>query len=125
MVYLDFEKPIEDLEKELQKLKDVAIKSKVDVGPSIKQLEDKILETKKKIYSELSPWQKVQLSRHADRPYTLDYINYLTGNTFFELHGDRTVKDDKAMVGGWGEVDGKTFMFIGQQEIIAGQKCHT
>jgi len=116
MNLLDFEKPIEELEKELQKLKDVATKSKVDVSPSIKQLEDKILDTKKKIYSELSPWQKVQLSRHADRPYTLDYINYLTNNTFFELHGDRTVKDDKAMVGGWGEVEGKTFMFIGQQK---------
>lgn len=116
MTYLDFEKPVEDLEKELQKLKDVAVKSKVDVGPSIKQIEDKILETKKKIYAELTPWQKVQLSRHQDRPYTLDYINYLTNNTFFELHGDRTVKDDKAMVGGWGEVDGKTFMFIGQQK---------
>jgi len=116
MTYLDFEKPIEELEKELQKLKDVAAKSKVDVSPSIKQLEDKILDTKKKIYAELSPWQKVQLSRHTDRPYTLDYINYLTNNTFFELHGDRTVKDDKAMVGGWGEVEGKTFMFIGQQK---------
>ncbi len=116
MTYLDFEKPIEDLEKELQKLKDVATKSKVDVSPSIKQMEDKILETKKKIYSELTPWQKVQLSRHAERPYTLDYINSLTNNTFFELHGDRTVKDDKAMIGGWGEVDGKTFMFIGQQK---------
>ncbi len=116
MTYLDFEKPIEDLEKELQKLNDVAAKSKVDVSPSIKQLEDKILETKKKIYSELTPWQRVQLSRHADRPYTLDYINYLTNNSFFELHGDRTVKDDKAMIGGWAEVDGKTFMFIGQQK---------
>lgn len=116
MTYLDFEKPIEDLEKELQKLKDVAVKSKVDVSPSIKQLEDKILDTKKQIYSELTPWQRVQLSRHPERPYTLDYINYLTNNTFFELHGDRTVKDDKAMVGGWGEVEGKTFMFIGQQK---------
>jgi acetyl-CoA carboxylase carboxyl transferase subunit alpha len=116
MTYLDFEKPIEDLEKELHKLNDVAAKSKVDVSPSIKQLEDKILETRKKIYSELTPWQKVQLSRHPERPYTLDYINYLTNNTFFELHGDRTVKDDKAMIGGWGDVDGKTFMFIGQQK---------
>lgn len=116
MTYLDFEKPIENLEKELQKLKDVAVKSKVDVSSSIKQLEDKILETKKEIYSNLSPWQKVQLSRHQDRPYTLEYINHITNNTFFELHGDRTVKDDKAMVGGWGEVDGKTFMFIGQQK---------
>jgi acetyl-CoA carboxylase carboxyl transferase subunit alpha len=116
MTYLDFEKPVEDLEKELQKLKDVAVKSKVDVSPSIKQLEEKILETKKQIYAELTPWQRVQLSRHPERPYTLDYINYLTNNTFFELHGDRTVKDDKAMVGGWGEVEGKTFMFIGQQK---------
>jgi len=116
MTYLDFEKPIEDLEKELQKLKDVATKSKVDVTPSLEKIEEKILETKKKIYSGLSPWQRVQLSRHADRPYTLEYINYLTNNTFFELHGDRTVKDDKAMIGGFGEVDGKTIMFIGQQK---------
>ncbi|MGZ3867001.1 MAG: acetyl-CoA carboxylase carboxyltransferase subunit alpha [Bacteroidia bacterium] len=116
MAYLDFEKPIEDLEKELQKLNEVAAKSKVDVSPSIKKIEEKILETKHKIYSELTPWQRVQLSRHQDRPYTLDYINYLAGNTFFELHGDRTVKDDKAMVGGFGEVDGQTIMFIGQQK---------
>lgn len=116
MAYLDFEKPIEELEKELQKLQEVAAKSKVDVSPSIKKIEEKILETKHKIYSELTPWQRVQLSRHQDRPYTLDYINYLAGNTFFELHGDRTVKDDKAMVGGFGEVDGQTIMFIGQQK---------
>ena len=116
MTYLDFEKPIEDLEKELQKLKDVATKSKVDVSPSLTKIEEKILETKNKIYSGLTPWQRVQLSRHPERPYTLEYINYLTNNTFFELHGDRTVKDDKAMVGGFGEVDGKTFMFIGQQK---------
>ena len=116
MTYLDFEKPIEDLEKELQKLKDVATKSKVDVTPSLAKIEEKILETKTKIYSGLTPWQRVQLSRHADRPYTLEYINYLTNNTFFELHGDRTVKDDKAMIGGFGEVDGKTIMFIGQQK---------
>lgn len=116
MTYLDFEKPIEDLEKELQKLKDVATKSKVDVSPSIAKLEEKILETKTKIYSELTPWQRVQLSRHSDRPYALDYINFLTHNNFFELHGDRTVKDDKAMIGGFGEIDGKTVMFIGQQK---------
>src|SRR5438552_3305624 len=116
MIYLDFEKPIEELEKELQKLKEIAVKSKVDIGPSVLQLEEKILSTKKSIYSNLTPWQKVQLSRHADRPYTLEYIKYLTNNTFFELHGDRTVKDDKAMVGGFGEVNGKTIMFIGQQK---------
>src|ERR1700751_3568864 len=116
MTYLDFEKPIEDLEKELQKLKDVAAKSKVDVTSSITKIEEKILETKHKIYSGLTPWQRVQLSRHPERPYTLEYINFLTNNTFFELHGDRTVKDDKAMIGGFGEVDGKTIMFIGQQK---------
>src|SRR6201987_1571803 len=116
MTYLDFEKPIEDLEKELQKLKDVAAKSKVDVTSSITKIEEKILETKHKIYSGLTPWQRVQLSRHPERPYTLEYINFLTNNTFFELHGDRTVKDDKAMVGGFGEVDGQTIMFIGQQK---------
>jgi acetyl-CoA carboxylase carboxyl transferase subunit alpha len=116
MTYLDFEKPIEDLEKELQKLKDVATKSKVDVTPSITKIEEKILETKHKIYSGLTPWQRVQLSRHPERPYTLEYINFLTNNTFFELHGDRTVKDDKAMVGGFGEVDGRSIMFIGQQK---------
>src|ERR1700739_701232 len=114
--YLDFEKPIEELEKELQKLKDVATKSKVDVSSSIKQMEDKIQETKVHIYSSLTPWQRVQLSRHPERPYTLDYINTLTAGNFIELHGDRTVKDDKAMVGGFGDIDGKTFMLIGQQK---------
>jgi acetyl-CoA carboxylase carboxyl transferase subunit alpha len=116
MTYLDFEKPIEDLEKELQKLKDVATKSKVDVSSSIKQMEDKIQETKVQLYSSLTPWQRVQLSRHPERPYTLDYINTLTGGNFIELHGDRTVKDDKAMVGGFGDIDGKTYMLIGQQK---------
>jgi len=116
MSYLDFEKPIEDLEKELQKLKDVATKSKVDVSSSIKEMEGKINDTKTQIYSSLTAWQKVQLSRHPDRPYSLDYINALTNGNFIELHGDRTVKDDKAMVGGLGDIDGKTFMFIGQQK---------
>lgn len=116
MTYLDFEKPIEDLEKELQKLKDIATKSKVNVGASIKQMEEKIQETKVQLYSSLTAWQKVQLSRHPERPYTLDYINNLTNGNFIELHGDRTVKDDKAMVGGLGDIDGKTYMLIGQQK---------
>ncbi len=116
MTYLEFEKPIEELEKELQKLKDVATKSKVDVSSSIKQIEDKIQETKVQLYSSLTPWQRVQLSRHPERPYTLDYINTLTNGNFIELHGDRTVKDDKAMVGGLGDIDGKTYMLIGQQK---------
>jgi acetyl-CoA carboxylase carboxyl transferase subunit alpha len=114
--YLDFEKPIEELEKELQKLKDIATKSKVDVSSSIKQIEDKIKDTKTQLYTSLTPWQRVQLSRHPDRPYTLDYINVLTNGNFIELHGDRTVKDDKAMVGGFGDIDGKTYMLIGQQK---------
>src|ERR1700733_10691052 len=114
--YLDFEKPIEELEKELQKLKDIATKSKVDVSSSIKQIEDKIKDTKNELYTSLTPWQRVQLSRHPDRPYTLDYINILTNGNFIELHGDRTVKDDKAMVGGFGDIDGKTYMLIGQQK---------
>jgi acetyl-CoA carboxylase carboxyl transferase subunit alpha len=71
---------------------------------------------RKEIYSNLTPWQKVQVSRHPERPYTLAYINALTGGEFVELHGDRTVRDDKAMVGGFGSIDGKTFMFIGQQK---------
>src|ERR1700752_2122283 len=114
--YLDFEKPIEELEKELQKLKDIATKSKVDVSSSIKQIEDKIKDTKNQLYTSLTPWQRVQLSRHPDRPYTLDYINILTNGNFIELHGDRTVKDDKAMIGGFGDIDGKTYMLIGQQK---------
>ena len=116
MTYLDFEKPIEDLEKELEKLTDVATKSKVDVSKSLADLEGKIKEKIEEIYSNLTPWQRVQVSRHPERPYTLDYIEFLTNKTFIELHGDRTVADDKAMVGGFGDVDGQTVMFIGQQK---------
>ncbi len=118
MTYLDFEKPIEELEKELAKLKDVAEKSKVDVTKSVAELEEKIITTRKEIYTNLTAWQRVQVSRHPERPYTLAYIEYLSKGTFFELHGDRTVKDDKAMVGGFGEIDGRTVMFVGQQKGI-------
>ncbi len=118
MVYLDFEKPIQELQEELAKLKEVAEKSKVDVSKSVLELEEKITNTRKEIYSKLSSWQKVQVSRHPERPYTLAYIEYLSKGTFMELHGDRTVADDKAMVGGFGELDGQTVMFIGQQKGI-------
>ncbi|MCD6068491.1 MAG: acetyl-CoA carboxylase, carboxyl transferase, alpha subunit [Bacteroidetes bacterium] len=118
MAYLDFEKPIEDLEKELEKLREVAEKSKVDVSKSVEELEAKILEEKTRLYTNLTPWQRVMVSRHPERPYTLAYIEYLTKGTFMELHGDRTVGDDKAMVGGFGEMDGRTVMFIGQQKGI-------
>jgi acetyl-CoA carboxylase carboxyl transferase subunit alpha len=118
MSYLEFEKPIEELEKELAKLKEVAQKSKVDVSKSLAELESKILDEKVRIYSNLTPWQRVMVSRHPERPYTLAYIDYISKGTFMELHGDRTVWDDKAMVGGFGDLDGRTVMFIGQQKGI-------
>jgi acetyl-CoA carboxylase carboxyl transferase subunit alpha len=116
MNYLDFEKPIEELSEQIEKLKQVAAKNKVDVSASIRQLEEKIKAKKVEVYSKLTPWQRVQLSRHPDRPYTLDYINAITEGNFTEFAGDRFVKDDKAMVGGFGTVDGRTIMFIGQQK---------
>jgi acetyl-CoA carboxylase carboxyl transferase subunit alpha len=118
MTFLDFEKPIADLIEQMDKLKQVAEKSKVDVSASLVELEEKIKEARKQIFSNLTPWQRVQVSRHPDRPYTLAYINAVTNNTFIELHGDRTVKDDKAMVGGFGSINGRTVMFIGQQKGI-------
>lgn len=118
MTYLDFEKPIQDLEGELIKLKEVASKSKVDLAEKIIELENHIKDKTKELYSNLTAWQRVQVSRHPERPYTLAYINSVSNNTFIELHGDRTVGDDKAMVGGFGEVDGQTVMFIGQQKGI-------
>ncbi len=118
MNYLDFEKPIEELHEQLEKVKQVAEKSGVDVSKTIEDIEEKIKKAQAEIYGNLTPWQRVQVSRHPDRPYTLAYIDYLTDGTFMELHGDRTVKDDKAMVGGFGSIDGKTVMFIGQQKGI-------
>lgn len=126
---LDFEKPIEELVEQLQKAKQIGAKGKINTDKLVNALEKKIDETKKDIYSNLTAWQKVQLSRHPERPYSLDYINALTGGNFIELFGDRNVKDDKAMIGGFGMLpayrndgsaaagrDGKTIMFIGQQK---------
>jgi acetyl-CoA carboxylase carboxyl transferase subunit alpha len=118
MTYLDFEKPIQDMEEELIKLKEVASKSKVDLADKIKELEEHMNEKTKELYSNLTAWQCVQVSRHPERPYTLAYIDSISSKTFIELHGDRTVGDDKAMVGGFGEIDGQTVMFIGQQKGI-------
>jgi acetyl-CoA carboxylase carboxyl transferase subunit alpha len=118
MTYLDFEKPIQDLEAEVIKLKEVASKSKVDLSDKIRELETHILGKIREIYSDLTPWQRVQVSRHPERPYTLAYIDFISNKTFMELHGDRTVADDKAMVGGFGEIEGQTVMFIGQQKGI-------
>lgn len=118
MTYLDFEKPIADLKEELEKVKQVADKSGVDVSNTVKELEQKIEETTRNIYSNLTAWQRVQVSRHPDRPYTLAHINAISDNTFIEIHGDRHVADDKAMVGGFGLINGETVMFVGQQKGI-------
>lgn len=115
---LDFEEPIAELQEQLEKTIQISQKSNVDVSKTVKELEKKIKETRKEIFDNLTPWQRVQVSRHPDRPYTLAYINALTDNTFIEMHGDRTVKDDKAMIGGFGMMDGESIMFIGQQKGI-------
>ena len=112
---LDFEKPIIELEKKLNQMKEIAAKNGKSLDSEALSLEDKITELKKEIFSNLTRWQKVQLSRHQNRPYFLDYIYKIT-NEFIELHGDRVAKDDKAMVGGIGEIDGKSVMLIGQQK---------
>lgn len=114
--YLEFEKPIEEIHEQITQTLEIGDKGQVDIQPTLKELETKLTSTTKNIFKKLTPWQKVQLSRHPNRPYTLDYINAITDGNFIELHGDRNVKDDKAMVGGFGEVDGKTYMFIGQQK---------
>ncbi len=115
MSTFDFEKPIAELEEQLEKAQQIAEKGKVDMSASMKELEDNILKTKKEIYSHLTGWQKVQISRHPDRPYTLDYIRGVFDD-FIEMHGDRNVKDDKAMIGGIGSIDGKSYFVIGQQK---------
>lgn len=116
MVLLDFEEKIGELLEQLQKAKEIGEQSGVDVSKTISDLNQKLEKTRKEIYDNLTPWQRVQVSRHPERPYTLAYINYLTNGEFIELHGDRHVKDDKAMVGGFGSIDGKTVMFIGHQK---------
>ncbi|MFD1628805.1 acetyl-CoA carboxylase carboxyltransferase subunit alpha [Pseudopedobacter beijingensis] len=113
----DFEKPIADLQQQVEKVKQVAEKTKVDMSATLKELEEKIEVTKKEIYSNLTGWQQVQISRHPERPYTLQYIEEICDD-FIELHGDRTVKDDKAIVGGFGTINGETVMIIGHQKGI-------
>ena len=118
MEYLDFELPIKELEDQLDKCQIIGAESNVDVTATCKQIEKKLEETKRKIYKNLTAWQRVQLSRHPNRPYTLEHITNLTKGTFLELFGDRNFKDDKAMVGGLGKIDGQSFMIIGQQKGI-------
>ncbi|NDV17702.1 acetyl-CoA carboxylase carboxyltransferase subunit alpha [Muricauda sp. TY007] len=116
MEYLEFELPIKELEEQLQKCMVIGEESEVDVTETCAQIEKKLAQTRKDIYKNLTAWQKVQLSRHPSRPYTMDYINAICGDTFLELHGDRNVKDDKAMVGGLGKIGDQSYMFIGQQK---------
>lgn len=116
MEYLDFEQPIKELEEQLLKCELIGKESDVDVSNTCKNIEEKLHQAKKDIYKNLTAWQKVQLSRHPNRPYTLDYIKAICGDTFMELHGDRSVKDDKAMIGGLGKIGDQSFMFIGQQK---------
>ncbi|QXP79388.1 MULTISPECIES: acetyl-CoA carboxylase carboxyltransferase subunit alpha [Winogradskyella] len=116
MEYLEFELPIKELEQQLDKCEIIGKESEVDVSETCKQIEKKLSETKKEIYKNLTAWQRVQLSRHPNRPYTLDHIKALCGDTWLELHGDRNVKDDKAMIGGLGKIGDQSYMFIGQQK---------
>tara|TARA_B110000090_G_scaffold134598_1_gene148137 strand:+ start:694 stop:1647 length:954 start_codon:yes stop_codon:yes gene_type:complete len=116
MEYLDFELPIKELHDQLNKCKLIGKKSNIDVAETCNQIEKKLKNTKEEIYTNLSAWQRVQLSRHPSRPFTLDYIRALCGDSFLELHGDRNVLDDKAMVGGLGKIDDQSFMFIGTQK---------
>lgn len=118
MEYLDFELPIKELEEQLTKCELIGAESNIDVSDTCKQIQKKLDATKKSIYGNLTAWQRVQLSRHPSRPYTLDFINNVSHNTFFELHGDRSVRDDKAMIGGLGKIGEQSFMFIGQQKGI-------
>lgn len=113
--FLDFEKPIKELYDQIEQLKITQEKSKTDMSMAISALENRVVETKKQLTDNLTPWQRVQLSRHPDRPYTLKYIEKMCSN-FMELHGDRNVKDDKAMVGGFAQLGDQTVMIIGQQK---------
>jgi acetyl-CoA carboxylase carboxyl transferase subunit alpha len=111
----DFEKPIADLNQEIEKVKQIAEKTKVNMSDKVKELEIKLEKTKNEVYQNLSRWQEVQLSRHPDRPQTLDYIEQIC-DEFIEMHGDRTVKDDKAIIGGFATLGGLTVMIIGHQK---------
>ena len=116
MERLDFEQPIVELEEQLNKAIQLGEDNNADVTKIVSDIEKKLSKLRKEIYENLTAWQRVQISRHPNRPYTLDYIEMLTKGEFIELHGDRTVKDDKAMIGGFGNIDGQSVMFIGQQK---------
>ena len=110
---LDFEKPIIELENKIEEMR--KYEGRLDISKEVKTLEEKVLDLKKEIYENLTRWQRVQLARHPERPYTLDYIYMITEN-FIELHGDRFYKDDKAIVGGFAKIDDQKVMIIGHQK---------
>ena len=116
MEFLEFELPVKEILDQIEKCKSIEHESDVDVTKTFNLLQKKLVETKKDIYGNLSAWQKVQLSRHPNRPYTLDYINNICGESFLELHGDRNIADDKAMIGGLGKIHDQSYMFIGTQK---------
>ena len=111
----DFEKPIADLQLQIDKVKQVADKTRVDMSSTLAELETRMEATRQEVYSNLTGWQNVQISRHPERPYTLSYIEMICDD-FIEMHGDRTVKDDKAIVGGFASIGGQTVMIIGHQK---------
>jgi acetyl-CoA carboxylase carboxyl transferase subunit alpha len=115
MQFLDFEKPVEELYGQITKMKELGEKNGMDVSASIRELEAAVEKTRNCIYDNLTPWQRVQLSRHPERPYTMYYVEQICSQ-FTELFGDRQVRDDKAMVGGMAEIDGMPVMIIGQQK---------
>jgi len=116
MEYLNFEAPIQELEEQIAQAESLAADSGVSMDESVEALKAKLEATQKEIFENMTAWQRVQMSRHPNRPQTLDYIQAITDGNFIEMHGDRAVKDDKAMVGGWGTIDGESFMIVGQQK---------
>ncbi len=115
MVFLEFEQPLESLYDQLEQINLIEAQGDVDVSAAIRDLENKIIQLKKEIYGNLTGWQKVQLSRHPERPYTLFYIQQICTN-YIELHGDRFVHDDKAIIGGFAQLNGRSIMVIGHQK---------
>ena len=116
MEFLEFELPVKEILDQIEKCKSIKDESDVDVTKTYNLLQKKLVETKRDIYGNLSAWQKVQLSRHPNRPYTLDYINNICGESFLELHGDRNIADDKAMIAGLGKIHNQSYMLIGTQK---------
>ncbi|MBS7564050.1 acetyl-CoA carboxylase carboxyltransferase subunit alpha [Mucilaginibacter sp. Bleaf8] len=114
-ITFDFEKPLAELQQQIEKISQVEEKTKVDMSATLNELQGKFEEARKQMYTNLTGWQRVQISRHPERPYTLQYIELMCDD-FIELHGDRTIGDDKAIVGGWGSINGQTAMIIGHQK---------